>query len=1231
MGRIQTLTISDFKSYGGEHKVMFKTFTCVIGPNGAGKSNLMDAISFVLGVRTNQLRGSQMKDLIHRTSDEAGDKPLRTAFVQLDYEDDGEIKEFRRTIKPDGSAYYSVNGERKTWKAYNECLSNIGVLTGTRNFLVFQGDVESIAQKNPMQLTSWFEQISGSGELRVEYDRLKGEHKKAEENLIDHFEKQRTLQKERKQMKAQKDEAEHYREVVESMASTKTEFYLFQLYHLQQDMKVSQSSLKQVIGAEKGTTVKLEEREKSYKSEQKNISSMNKKNNKTLKEIAKYKKILDEQEKRQDEDQERITHYQNQIDRKTKSLNKVLVDKNKQTEKCSELEKKIEELQGDQRSFQAEFEENASDDIKKVTEHHEEYRELQDEAKKKTISMQQALEKKKTAYRKAKNSFESTETNLEALRKRFDAEKRAVEELTKKVNQKDEDETQIAEELETAKENLKNFVDVNKETTNRIHEINKELENCTSRLTNARADQYESKREQRAKECLEKLKQNFPGVKGRLADLMKPNSKRYNMAITVSLGKSYEAIVVDTAQTSMKCVKFLKRQRLGAFTFLPLDSLKTRPIKEHLRTLHAKSKLAIDCIEYEDEYHRAMQYALGNTLIIDNMGLAKQICYGSLGRGERHKAVTLKGTLIAKNGNITGGSQGAGGFASKARLWDDKEVQVIRDTRDKLLAELKNLENELEGQNEADLRQAIDNKQHQLNLLLTGKVNIAKLLDRKTKEEKQVAKEIEKTDKVKEKQQTKMETAKEGLDAAEKDVNKIKDKIYEEFAKKLGVKSIAEYESKGLERVQEFEQKNQKLLTQINKIEQQLKLAQSKDFSRTIANLEKAVRTLEKDQEKAGGSSKKRKHEIKKLATKIAECEQLVASNQDDLKVAKVSTRKMRKEINQVKNELERITNEKIKRKEETQHITTLRQLIVDTARVENVRLPTVRKRKRGKNSGKSRKRRKLDDGEAENNGDETDEESPAVRFDFSSVRDSAESVEDFNAKKKQYTVKIAELEEDVHKLAPNMKAIEQYDDIKRKADKVVSEYKEARNMRDEKKHNYDAVQENRTQLFIDAFDHVKRNISKMYSDMTKSESFPNGGSATLTLESTTEPYLRGINYHAMPPMKRFRDMEQLSGGEKSVASLALLFSIHSFKPAPFFILDEVDAALDATNVDKVSRFIKQKCYESDPPLQCIVISLKDLFYEKAGALVGIYKDRKTESSGVLHVDLTRFENLGEN
>eukprot|EP00492_Amphilonche_elongata_P002626 TRINITY_DN2903_c0_g1_i1.p1 TRINITY_DN2903_c0_g1~~TRINITY_DN2903_c0_g1_i1.p1 ORF type:complete len:99 (-),score=21.76 TRINITY_DN2903_c0_g1_i1:156-452(-) len=97
-----------------------------------------------------------------------------------------------------------------------------------------------------MGLTSWFEQISGSGKLKDEYERLKDSQQTAEEEMVGHFDKQRTLQKERKQMKAQKDEAEHYREAKDALASTRTEFYLFQLYHMDQDMKVSKKSLKKI-------------------------------------------------------------------------------------------------------------------------------------------------------------------------------------------------------------------------------------------------------------------------------------------------------------------------------------------------------------------------------------------------------------------------------------------------------------------------------------------------------------------------------------------------------------------------------------------------------------------------------------------------------------------------------------------------------------------------------------------------------------------------------------------------------------------------------------------------------------------------------------------------------------------------------------------------------------------------------------------------------------------------
>lgn len=147
--------------------------------------------------------------------------------------------------------------------------------------------------------------------------------------------------------------------------------------------------------------------------------------------------------------------------------------------------------------------------------------------------------------------------------------------------------------------------------------------------------------------------------------------------------------------------------------------------------------------------------------------------------------------------------------------------------------------------------------------------------------------------------------------------------------------------------------------------------------------------------------------------------------------------------------------------------------------------------------------------------------------------------------------------------------------------------------------------------------------IDDVYKQLTRSSRFPLGGNAYLTLENAEDPFAGGIKFHAMPPMKRFRDMEQLSGGEKTVAALALLFAIHSYRPSPFFVLDEVDAALDKTNVTKVARYVRYRAHEDN--LQCIVISLKDTFFDKADALVGVYKDRLTSRSGSVTLDLNKY------
>lgn len=144
----------------------------------------------------------------------------------------------------------------------------------------------------------------------------------------------------------------------------------------------------------------------------------------------------------------------------------------------------------------------------------------------------------------------------------------------------------------------------------------------------------------------------------------------------------------------------------------------------------------------------------------------------------------------------------------------------------------------------------------------------------------------------------------------------------------------------------------------------------------------------------------------------------------------------------------------------------------------------------------------------------------------------------------------------------------------------------------------------------------VKRELSLLFNDCAITDQ----RNSYLDIEDSDEPYLDGIKYHAMPPLKRFRDMEHLSGGEKTMAALALLFAVHSYQPSPFFVLDEVDAALDNTNVARIANYIRD---HAAPGMQFIVISLKTGLFQLSEALVGIYRDQTENSSNSLTLDVS--------
>ena len=219
----------------------------------------------------------------------------------------------------------------------------------------------------------------------------------------------------------------------------------------------------------------------------------------------------------------------------------------------------------------------------------------------------------------------------------------------------------------------------------------------------------------------------------------------------------------------------------------------------------------------------------------------------------------------------------------------------------------------------------------------------------------------------------------------------------------------------------------------------------------------------------------------------------------------------------------------------------------------------------------------------------------------------------------------IQNLQVELERENPNLKAAEQYEKTVEQEKELGEELESARAECDAISKEFQVIKNKRFEAFMKTFDAVTSNIDPIYKELTggSTRGGSMGGTAYLSLENPDEPYLAGIKYTAMPPTKRFRDMTDLSGGEKTVAALALLFAINLSSPgeAEFFVLDEIDAALDSTNVSRVAKFLRGRSSQ----FQTIVISLKDTFYDKADCLHGVTRNPETGFSNSFTLDLKAF------
>ncbi|XP_077250735.1 structural maintenance of chromosomes protein 1-like [Tasmannia lanceolata] len=1207
-GKILRLELENFKSYKG-HQVIgpFYDFTAIIGPNGAGKSNLMDAISFVLGVRSVQLRGAQLKDLIYAFDDREKEQRGRKAFVRLVYQmGNGSDLQFMRTITGSGGSEYRIDGKVVTWDEYNSKLKSLGILVKARNFLVFQGDVESIASKNPKELTALLEQISGSDDLKKDYEDLEEQKSRAEEKSTLIYQKKKTVVMERKQKKQQKEEAEKHCNLQDELKSLKKEHFLWQMLNIEKDMRKMEDDL-EVENKGLQDDLKAQERFELEASAKK-------------KEQAGYLKEMMQREKK-------IARKKIELDKKQPDLLKLKEKMSRINSKVKSCKKELEKKKDDQRKHKKEIE-KLQKDLHDVTEAMRELNEQgQDGVGKLQLADSQLKEyhriKEEAGTKTAKLRDEKDVHDRQQLSD-VEAEKNLEENLQQLINREQELESQdeqmqtrskkihdalmkYNQELSRVRKELREMQDKHRKSRTKYDNLKAKIGEIETQLRELKADKHESERDARLSEAVENLKRLFSGVHGRMTDLCRPTQKKFNLAVTVAMGRFMDAIVVDDENTGKECIKYLKDHRLPPQTFIPVQSVRVKPVIEKLRTLGGTAKLIFDVIQFDLALEKAILYAVGNALVCDGLEEAKILSWS----GERYKVVTIDGILLTKSGTMTGGI--SGGMEARSHKWDDKTIEGLKKKKDGLESEMAELGSIREMQiKESEASGTITGLERKIQYAEVEMKSIQEKLSKLNQEKINVKEEISRLQPELQKLKVIITKRAEDIRKLEKRINEIVDRIYKDFSASVGVKNIREYEENQLKAAQELSERRLSLSKQMAKLKYQLEYEQKRDTETPITKLVSSLKFLDDELQEV-----KKEDAEAKQATEIAEKEM------DELKAEvdgwKSKSDECEKDIEELKKQSAIVTGKigKLKRQinsKETQieQLKSRQQEIIEKCELEQIKLPTI-------------------------SDLETGSSTVAPVFDYNQL--SRSYLQDMrpSAREKvevEFKQKMDSLTSEIERTAPNLKALEQYDALQKKEKDVIEEFEAARSEEKGIAEKYNLVKQKRYELFMEAFDHISNNIDKIYKQLTKSNTHPLGGTAYLNLENEDDPFLHGIKYTAMPPTKRFRDMEQLSGGEKTVAALALLFSIHSYRPSPFFILDEVDAALDNLNVAKVAGFIRSKSCdgartnqdsEAGNGFQSIVISLKDSFYDKAEALVGVYRDSERSCSATLTFDLTKY------
>ncbi len=1180
---LKHLDLQGFKSFPDKIKLDFDNgITAVVGPNGSGKSNISDSIKWVLGEqRVKSLRGDKMEDIIFAGTQMR--KPLGFAEVSLTLDNsDGKIPvdysevKVTRTVFRSGESKYAINGTQCRLKDIHELFMDTGI--GREGYsIIGQGKIDEILSSKGEDRRKLFEEAAGIVKYKNRRNETLDKLEKEQRNLERVQDIINELESKVEPLRKESEKAKKYIALKEELKSLEiTRFYNY-VTKLDENLGKLEEAYRIMTDDSNMKDERIREIREAARLLKEEIEALD---NEIALKNSELVEIKAEEEKAEGAINlcvEQILNFDNNIDRIRNDIAQTKLDVNSLTASLLELSsersallKDMDEKNADLNNKEAEY--KTVESLMSVNEEHiEEFKseileEMKNisEAENNKMRLEALNEQFIFRLEQINAEKEQAESRYEAARVHGEAVKLKLSEYDEKIEALNKANSDIAEQKDIITEKLSK-IKADLEAKNR--DLGEKISRY-SVLSEMEKD-YEGFFKS-VKSILKLRDSRFKGVCGAVGELIKVD-KKYETAIETALGAGMQNIVTVDEDEAKNAINYLKANSLGRASFLPLSVIKGKTFgneKDELKKADGFIGVASELVKFDKKYKNIIDNLLGKVVIMENIDEAVKL---SRKAGYKYRIVTLDGDVLAPGGMMTGGSvsrKSTSFFARGREIGELKDMVLklkndigkLTDKGDKLQEELSSLE---------------ENEASNLNEMQSIRISEATLIQEYAQSE-EILRELGENKESLEKEAAQLE---KHINTTKEDIEYYADEIE---STREDIKELEERLSAFKGTTETGKAEREKLLNDLTAIKVDISALKEKKvaFEENISRIEGEI-VLKNDS-------------VSAFDENIAAFEKLKAEKEEEKAAFKAELEKAEERFAVCSAEIEALNDKKKIKSGETKDFEDEQQDALESSSLlKNDIFKTETKIERLKED----KQKMIDE----------------IWEEYEITYQMAEGLRDLSLTTTEADKGVKGLKGQIKELGHvNVNAIEEYRETKERYEFLTGQRDDILSAEEKLMVMVNELTELMKKQFSEQFKVISENFNVVFKEMF------GGGKAYLKLSDETNVLDSGIEIIAQPPGKNLQNMMLLSGGERALTAIAILFSILKMKPTPFCVLDEIEAALDDANVNRFAQYLKR--FSDDT--QFIVITHRKGTMESADTMYGVTMQEK----GVSKIISVKFE-----